>query len=82
MCGLPPNEYLLMIILANRCDKNWQCFPSQAWLAERTGLSLRTVKRAMQELEKAGHISRKKRSSAAGRTSDLIKLNRQPKVPE
>ena len=72
--GLNASERLVFTILADRADKDGNCFPSQAWIAKHTGLSIRTVIRSLKGLEKLGHIDRKKRSCAAGRTSDFIAL--------
>jgi DNA-binding transcriptional MocR family regulator len=71
---LTSSERLLFVMLADRADKNGNCFPSQEWMAKRTGLSLRTVVRAMKGLVEKGHMARQKRNSAAGRSSDLLTL--------
>lgn len=56
-------------------------FPSQHRIAEDSELSIRTVKRAMDDLEKAGTISRERRYREGGyRTSDLIQVHQEPKI--
>lgn len=71
---LNASERLLFIVLADRADSNGACFPSQEWMAKRTGLSIRTIIRSLKFLEQAGHIERNRRFNAAGRTSDTITL--------
>jgi DNA-binding transcriptional MocR family regulator len=71
---LNASERLLFILLADRADKDGECFPSQSWMSKRAGLSISTVVRSLKGLEAKGHLTRKKRSNAAGRTSDLIVL--------
>jgi len=56
-------------------------FPSQQRIADDSELSIRTVKRAMDDLEKAGTISRERRYREGGyRTSDLIKVHQEPQI--
>mgnify|MGYP003441829958 CR=1 FL=1 len=71
---LSASERLIFIILADRADKMGRCYPSQAWIAKRTGISIRTIIRALRSLEAKGHIERENRFSASGRTSDFIHL--------
>jgi DNA-binding transcriptional ArsR family regulator len=63
--------------LAARTDQSGVCWPSQALLADDTGLSRSTINRALAYLEEVGLIARIKRSSQSrgGRTSDLISVN-------
>ena len=59
--GLSPKASLLAYLLATHIRKNDQ-FQIQVWrLAEQTGLSERSVKRGVDELETAGIISRQRR---------------------
>lgn len=76
---LNASERLTLLLLADRASKSGHCFPSQAYLADRSGLGLRTVTRSLKGLEEKGAIKRTKRSSKAGRTSDdyLILMPRQ-----
>lgn len=71
---LNASERLLFIVLADRADKDGQCFPSQAWMAKKTDLSLRTVVRSLKSLEAKGHLARQRRSSVSGRSTDLLTL--------
>lgn len=78
--GLVSSERFVLIVLGDRANKSGHCFPSQAYLAERTGLSVRTVRQALNGLEGKGAIKRSKRFDQGGRTSDdyLLLLRRVP----
>lgn len=55
--GLSPRAKLVLIGLADSCDKaTWTCYPSRKSLADVGDCSLDTVDRAMKELATAGHI--------------------------
>ena len=64
---LPPAPKAVLLALAFRADINQECWPSQARIAQDTGLSERTVRRHLQRLEASGLIKRKKRFSDDGR---------------
>ena len=68
--NLSANARLTLIMLADRAGKSGHCFPSQAYLADKTQLSVSSVRRALSELENAGALKRSKRSDQNGRTSD------------
>lgn len=54
-----PTAYLVLGCLAHHAYKrSEECWPSSARLAELTGLSPRSVFRALRDLEEAGHIER------------------------
>ena len=54
---LPPSEKLILILLANNAnDETGDCFPSQSYLAKRSGLSLSTVNRVIKRLETVGFV--------------------------
>ena len=71
---LTSSERLLFIILADAANKQNTCFPSQKWLGKRSGLSIRTIIRALQGLEAKGHLEREERYIEGSRTSDLYHL--------
>ncbi len=75
--SLSSSERLLFIFIAN-AERGGACFPSQAWLAKRTGLCIRTVRSALDGLEAKGHIAREKRFIEGKRTTDII----HPRLPE
>ncbi len=76
--GLTLSERATLVILADRASKSGHCFPSQAYLAERTGAAIRTVRQALASLEAKGAIRRSPRFDTQGRTSDdyLILMKR------
>lgn len=78
--GLSLSERATLVVLADRASKTGHCFPSQAYLAERTGAAIRTVRQALASLEAKGAIKRSARFDATGRTSDdyLILMRRVP----
>ncbi len=53
----------VLFILANRADKNHQCFPSLFSIAADTGMTRRSVVRCVSTLESLGLIRRKQRGS-------------------
>ena len=62
--------------LADRADKQGQCWPSQATIAADTGLAVRTVRLVLAELTAAEVIQRMPRGNRlGGRATDLITLN-------
>lgn len=74
------SERATLIVLADRASKTGHCFPSQAYLSERTGAAIRTVRQALVGLEAKGAIKRSARFDTTGRTSDdyLILMRRVP----
>lgn len=65
----------ILLMLANYCDAENQCFPSQKKLAEECECGLRTITRWLSEFEKNGLLERLHRVRPDGsRTSDEIKL--------
>lgn len=64
--GLSANARLVFAALRFYSDKAGRCHPSHARLAEATGLSRRTVARALGALEKGGLIERTRRISPEG----------------
>lgn len=67
----------MLVALAEFADTTGLAWPSQATIAKQTSMSVRTVRRAMQELERLGFISRRARGrpDGRGRTSDMIQLD-------
>ncbi|WP_166037893.1 helix-turn-helix domain-containing protein [Sphingosinicella sp. YJ22] len=65
---LSSNRKFVLLALADKINgKNPErgCWPSVASLVSMTGLSDRTVQKALNELEEAGHLTRKKRSGSS-----------------
>ena len=54
---LPSSEKLVLILLANNArDEDGTCFPSQKYLARKSGFARSTVNGIIKKLEKAGFI--------------------------
>lgn len=65
----------ILIMLANYCDHEGACFPSQQRLADECECGLRTITRWLDQFEKDGLLVRERRSREDGsRTSDMIRL--------
>lgn len=56
---LEPMEKFVLVALADRADDKGVCWPSVKDLEIRTGLSRRTIQRAISSVEHKGHVSRK-----------------------
>ena len=65
----------VLVALADMADEAGSCFPGQERLVEMTGLSIRTVRRALESLERTGLLVRESRHDVRGyRTSDRYYL--------
>ncbi len=75
-------QRLVLLNLADRANKQGECWPSQKRIARDTNLSERSVRGWLKKLQNNGYIERRPRKSGAGRTSDLIvlKIDEQPNV--
>ncbi|MDJ1371767.1 helix-turn-helix domain-containing protein [Gulosibacter molinativorax] len=74
--GITPTQKLVLMGLASYADERNSCFPGQQLLADRAGVSTRTVRRALDDLEDKGLIQREQRRDNRGmRTSDRYVLN-------
>jgi len=72
--GSATNKSVLLAV-ANYANEDGVCWPSQERLAEDTELSRRSIVRALDDLEAAGHITRERRHRSDGsRKTDLITL--------
>lgn len=75
LTGHPSTKVVLMALADQAGWDTWQCWPSQALLAERCELGVRSVRRHLETLEAAGYIRRAPRRRANGsRSSDLVTL--------
>lgn len=68
-------EKLVLIILADRSDKQGWSYYSQETIGEKCGVTRKTVRTALQRLESAGLIRRLGRSEGCLRTSDHIQID-------
>jgi DNA-binding MarR family transcriptional regulator len=73
---LSASQKLTLVALADNASDDGTCWPSQTALASKTGLSERTVRTSLGELEKRDLLSRQSRlrEDGRGRTSDLYSL--------
>jgi len=74
--GSPTRKFVL-IALAEYADEDGSCYPSQKTIANLTELSVKTVERAIKNLEDQGLLKRERRhrTSDGSRTSDRFYLN-------
>ncbi len=74
---LSPSDKLILILLANNAnDETGDCFPSQSYLAKRSGLSLSTVNRVIKRLETVGLVDIiPQYRDDGGRRSNRYRLN-------
>lgn len=73
----------VLVALANFADESNECFPGQERLAKMAGVSVRTVSRALKDLEELGLIRRSSRYRDNGwRTSDRYVLAVGDQLPD
>ncbi|UIN31893.1 helix-turn-helix domain-containing protein [Microbacterium binotii] len=86
LTGLQQMQKVVLVAVCHRTDdKTHETFVGQQTIATMIGASVSTVMRALNVLEQAGVIERRRRNGAGGyRTSDLIIVNRAytPESPE
>lgn len=76
---LPPVKKFILVALADWADGDGVAFPGQLSLADKTGISERTLRSHLKELEESGFLTRAKRYDTRGkRTSDEYQLNLLP----
>jgi DNA-binding MarR family transcriptional regulator len=76
--GLSPAAKLVLILLADWADESGMAWPKQRTIAEKAGLSLRTVRDIVTLLEKLGHIRRiqtRRRDGRRGVDNYKLSLN-------
>lgn len=69
---LPHRAVSIYIYLADRANKDGQCWPSIPTIARELKLSQSTVRRALQDLRNAGLIEAKQRYRSKGGKSSLL----------
>jgi predicted transcriptional regulator len=74
--GLTVNQKFVLVKLADNSDAAGLCWPRQVEIAARTGLSERTVRNCLVDLEEKGFLAREARMklTGRGRSSDLYRL--------
>ncbi len=74
---LPSRAVTVYLYLSDRGGKGNTCFPSVRTIARDTGLSVSTVKRAIDDLEQAGYLEHVHRFRPNGaKSSNLYTLRR------
>lgn len=66
---LPSRAVAVYLVLNEYADKEGYCFPSLKTIAQGTGLSKSTVKRAIKDLTETGFIQKEKRYRPNGALS-------------
>ena len=69
---LPHRAKTVYMYLRDRADKNGRCFPAIGTIAKELKLSRSTIKRAIDDLEKTGHLSKEQRWRENGGKSSLL----------
>lgn len=69
---LPHRAVSVYIYLADRANKNGECWPAIPTIASELKLSQSTVRRALRDLRKAGLVETEQRYRAKGGKSSLL----------
>lgn len=70
--GLPHRARAVYMYLHNRADAKKQCWPSIQTISRELALSVSTVKRAIEDLKKAGYLQTEQRWRDNGGKSSLL----------
>ena len=69
---LPHRAVAVYLYLKDRANKEGTCYPAICTIARELGLSVSTVKRAVNDLEREGFIRKKQRWRENGGRSSLL----------
>ena len=70
---LPHRAKAVYMYLRDRADKDGKCYPAIGTIAKELKLSRSTVKRAIADLEKSGHLSKEQRwRENGGKSSNMF----------
>lgn len=69
---LPHRAKTVYMYLRDRTDQDGRCYPAIGTIAKDLKLSRSTVKRAIADLEKTGHLSKEQRWRENGGKSSLL----------
>ena len=73
---LPHRAVAVYMYLHDRCDRDGKCYPAIGTIARELKLSRSTIKRAIKDLEKSGHIRKEHRwRENGGKSSNMFYLN-------
>ncbi|MCE0493111.1 helix-turn-helix domain-containing protein [Vibrio salinus] len=64
-----------LMTLFSYVNRDFECFPSIKTLSQNSGFSESSTKRAIKKLEELNFITKKRRYSSSGPTSNLYKIN-------
>lgn len=70
-----PSAKVTLLVLAEYCNADGECWPSRETIAEDTEQSVDTVDRRLRELEAAGFIIKVKRRSGSYQATSVYRLN-------
>lgn len=73
--GLKPTERVVLMILADRSDKDGWSYYAQDTIAAKAEVTRKTARAALQSLETMGFIRRSKRAVGNLRTSDHVQIS-------
>lgn len=72
---LPHRAVAVFMYLCDRANKDGKCYPAIGTIARELKLSRSTVKRALTDLEKSGHLRREQRwRENGGKSSNMFYL--------
>ena len=69
---LPHRAKAVFMYLRDRADRDGRCYPAIGTIAKELKLSRSTVKRAIADLEKTGHLQKEQRWRENGGKSSLL----------
>ena len=69
---LPHRAVAVFMYLRDRADKDGKCYPAIGTIAKELKLSRSTVKRALADLEKSGHLRKEQRWRENGGKSSCM----------
>lgn len=73
--NLPSRAVTVIFYLINRCNREMTCFPAIKTIARECSISIRTVRRALKDLVKAGLVKKENRwRENGGQSSNLYTL--------
>ena len=73
-----PTTKLVLVLLANYCDENNSCYPSEKHLAKLVGVSDRTIRRCITDLQEKNLIRIEHRLGTSNRYFVSVDTNVQP----
>ena len=75
---LPSRAVSVYMCLYDHANRDGNCYPSLSAISKETKLSLRTVQRAVNDLEKSGYIRKEQRFRKNGANSSTLYFLKNP----